>query len=251
MSDKLRHVTRLNAANVEQTFDKVTFEITDASAAIFYCEEFMAAGKQTFPTSVTQGTDWVKKQVKTAGAPDVTGVSSAGMGQVQAALDATSEAQEATLYWGDNKHLDVTKGLVFECRARLSVLPSAAGVQAIWGLANTWVSPPDSNTFYLEFGATANGTILMRSQDGVTQNGISSGLTVLATDFHIYRIDATNLNDIGYYIDGAQMNTPGQIKFAATGANAILQPMFGVFKASGTGVATLIMDYVKVIANRS
>ncbi len=248
MSDKLRHVTRLNFANVEETVDKVTFERTDAPSAIFYNDDFMAAGKQTFPASVTAGQDWVKK-LQGAGAQDATGVANASFGQVQCALAATSEKEEATLYWGDNRHLDITKGMVFEARIRLSVLPSVAGVQAFWGLAAAWVDGPDNNTRYLEFGATGNGTILMRSQDGTTQNGISTGQAVLATDFHIYRIDMTNPSDVGYFLDGVQLNAPGQIKYVDT--TTMLQPMFGVYKPSGTGVATLVADYIRVFSNRS
>ena len=35
---------------------------------------------------------------------------------------------------------------------------------------------------------------------------------------------------------------------ASTGANAILQPYFSVYKPSGTGVATMDVDYVRFFA---
>lgn len=237
-------------SGVQTFYDGTSFETIMPLAPIFYEDEFVGAGKQAFPTSGTQGIDWIKKLVG-AGAPTVAGVASAIGGQVQLALDATSEKQEATLYWADNKHIDVTKGAVFEARVKLNVLPSAAGVQAVFGLANSWIDGPDANTFYLEQGATANGAILNRSQDGATQASIASGTTVLATDWHIYRIDASVLTDVKYFIDGAQTSANNAIGFVATGANAILQPYFSVYKPSGTGVASMTVDYARTWCNRS
>jgi hypothetical protein len=37
-------------------------------------------------------------------------------------------------------------------------------------------------------------------------------------------------------------------KFGATG---LLQPYLSVYKPSGTGVATLVVDYVRLFSNRS
>jgi hypothetical protein len=253
MSDKSRIAARLNAANVFEEFDKNTFEVSNSGAVIWYAEEFLGAAKggATFPTTPTIGFDWIKKTVQSAGSPSVAGIANAAFGAIQLALDATSEKQEASLYWADNLQLDVTKGLVFECRVKLSVLPSAAGVQAVFGLSSAWIDGPDNASYYAEMGANGSGLIKMRSQDQVTQNNLSSPTTVLATDWHIYRIDLTNVNDVGFYIDGVQQNTAGQVKFAATGANAILQPYFSCYKPSGTGVATMQLDYAKVYANRS
>lgn len=248
MSDKARVHSRFNATNNLEFFDQSTHERVFALAGLFYEDDFLAAGKQAFPTTATQGIDWVKKLVETSGTPSVAGVASGQFGQVQLALDATSEKQEATLYWADNKHLDPTKGFEFECRAALSVLPSTAGVEAVFGVAGSWIDGPDNNTEYLEFGASGNGTMLMRSQDGSTQNAISTGVTVTAGVFHIFRIDASNTQDVGYYIDGVRYSTAGQIKFGATG---LLQPYLSVYKPSGTGVATLVVDYVRLFSNRA
>ena len=99
MSDKARIHSRLNAANNLEFFDQSTHERVFALAALFYEDDFLAAGKQAFPTTATQGIDWVKKLVDTGGTPTVAGVASGQFGQVQLALDATSEKQEAT-HWG-------------------------------------------------------------------------------------------------------------------------------------------------------
>jgi hypothetical protein len=249
MSDKLRSHSRVNRGNSLEFFDQSTFERLLVLGTVNYDDDFLGARATAFPTTPTQGIDWVAKKQQTGGTPTVAGVAGSG-GIVQCAIDATSEKQEATLYWGDNKHLDVTKGLVWEARIKLSVLPSAAGVQAVWGIAASWIDGPDNNTQYLEFGATANGTILMRSQDGTTQKSISSGLTVVNTDWHIFRVDANDVTDVQFFIDGVQFNTNGQFPFAATDNSALLQAYMSVYKPSGTGVATLQADYFAAFQNQ-
>jgi hypothetical protein len=233
-------------------YDSVSFETTLPVAPNAFYQDFLGAGFEAIPAagSATPGAPFVKKIVG-AGPPTVAGVSQAIGGQVAIALTATSEKQDAVLYWDDNLGLDVTKGANFECRSQLSVLPSAAGVQAVWGLAAPWIDGPDNNTCYIEFGATANGLILMRAYDGVTRTSLSTGLTVATTDWHTYRIDATNASDVRFYLDGQHMNLVGSVNFAATGTLAVLPPYLACYKPSGVGVATLATDYVRAWANRA
>ena len=232
--------------------DSVTHARVLPLAPYMFYNDFGSAGFQTLPAagSAVQGDPFVKKIVGAA-PPTVAGVANALAGQVAITLTATSEKQDAVLYWDDNLGLDVTKGLLFEARVRLSVLPSAAGVQAVWGVAGAWIDGPDNNLDYLQFGATANGAVVGRSQDGTTQASIASGTTLLTADWHIYRIAATPLTDIRYYIAGVQLSANNAVSFAATGTSAVLQPYLAMYKPSGTGVGTMLVDYVRAWQNRS
>lgn len=243
-------------SGIQTFFEDKTFETVMPMAPLQFADDFIGAGHSAgVPAagSPTAGYPWVKKIVGAA-PPTVALISNASGGQIQLALTATSEKQDAVLYWNDNLAVDVTKGAIFECRAALTVPPSAASVQAVFGLAAAWIDGPDNNVKYLEFGTTANNALLVRSQDGTTQASIaasSAGTAVtLDTSFHVFRIDASNVADIGFYYDGARVNANGSIGYAATGANAILQPMLQVYKPSGTGVATLVADKVDLWANR-
>lgn len=231
--------------------DAQAYETVHQMNSLAWRDDFIGAGSVAIPAagSPGNGVDWVKKLVG-AGTPVVAGVANAGGGVMGCALDATSEKQEATLYWNDSRALDVTKGMVVEWRAKLAVLPSLSGVQAVLGLSAAWIDGPDNATSYLEFGANGSGLINCRSQDGTTQSNISSGTTVLATDWHVYRIDAVDLTDIRFYIDGTQVSATKAIAFAATGTAAVLQPYASVYKPSGAGVATWQLDYVKAWMNR-
>ena len=246
MSTRAKYV-----AGVQSFFDDGTFETVHKMSPLVFRDDFLGAGALVVPAagSAESGVDWVKKIVGAA-PPTVAGVAKAVAGQMALTLTSTSEKQDAVLYWGDNEALDVTKGLVFEAKINLAVLPSAAGVQAVFGVASDWVDGPDNNTCYLQLGATANGALLIRSFDGVTQLSASANVTLTTADWAIVRIDATDLTDVKMFVNGNQVTSNGQINFAATGSLAVLQPYFAMYKPSGTGVGTLKVDYVKAWMNR-
>lgn len=246
MSDKARVHATLNGGNQLQFFDQSTFEVTWIASPLYFDDDFIGGGHTAgIPAagSPVAGYPWVKKIVGAA-PPTVALVSNGAGGQVACTLTSTSEKQDAALYWNDSLSLDATKGLVFQARAQLSVLPSAAGVEVALGLQSAWIDGPDNAAEFLHFKAIANGTIQMSCFDGTTTTTASTGLTVATADFHNYRIDATDVTDVKFFIDGVQYSTPGQFKFAATGASAILQPYLSAYKPSGTGVATLTVDAV-------
>lgn len=235
-----------------RTFDDTqSYETISLQTAINFLEDFIGAGHTAgFPSygSPTAGYPWCKKIVGSATAALV---SNASGGVAQLALAATSEAEEATLAWNDNLSVDVTKRAQAEFRIALTVPPSAASVEAVWGLSSAWVSGPDTATRLIEFGCTANGKLNLRLKDTGSFTSIAavypwnpSSQITLDTAMHMYRIDVTNAADIGFWFDGQRVNAAGSVAFTTTGANAILQPYMSVYKPSGTGLATLQIDKV-------
>jgi hypothetical protein len=249
MSDNARVHGKLSAANVMEFYDRSTYERVDVLTNIVFKDDFIGAGGGIIPAagSPVDGFPWVKKLVDTHGSPTVGAVANAGGGQVQLLIDTTSEKQEATLYGNDSLWTDVTKGLIFEARVKLTTLPSATGVEAVWGVSSAWTDGPDNASEYVEFGISgAGGAINMRSQDGVTQNAVASGFTA-DTAFHVYRFDCYAPAAILFYVDGVLQNGTGgaTIGFAATGSSAILQPYLSCYKPSGAGHAVMVVDYVR------
>lgn len=250
------HAKFRDGGNIQAYYDSNTFETVAQMSPLQFCEDFVGAGHAAIPAagSPSVGYPWVKKIVG-AGPPTVAPVANAGGGQVACTLTSTSEKQDAVLYWNDSLSIDVTKIASFEARAALTVLPSAASVQMVLGLAAAWIDGPNNNVGYLEFGCTASGALFCRSQDGTTQSSIASAqiggsAITLDTGFHIFRIGTSNLADISFEVDGNRVNAVGSIAFAATGSSAILQPYMAVYKPSGTGVATLVVDKVDIFASR-
>lgn len=244
--------TRAQYVGSVQTFvDNTNHERVHRMSGIQYRDDFLGQGSLVIPAagSGENGVDWVKKIVGAA-PPLVAGIANAVGGQVSCTLTSASQKQDAVLYWGDQKGLDVTKGVVFETRFQLSVTPSAAEVQAAIGLFSDWIDGPDNNTCFISVGALASGVLYVKSYDGVTTKSLTTTVTLATTDWAIVRIDCTDLTDVKVFINGAQVTTTGAINFAATSTLAVLQPVAQMYKASGAGVGTMIVDYFKIWANR-
>lgn len=251
MSDRSRNTGRLSRDNVLEIFDKSTFERVRYDAPLAFYDDFLGAGAVVIPAAGSEesGVFWAKKIVGAA-PPTVAGVADAAGGVAACTLTSASQKQDAVLYCGDQRNFDVTKGLVLEARFKLSVLPSAAEVQTVLGLSDDWIDGPDNASYYLQVGATANGALVYRSKDGVNTVSASAGVTLTTADWAIARIDASDVTDVAFYINGERVNAAGSVAFAATGANAILQPYASMYKASGAGVGTLQVDYVKIWTRR-
>lgn len=231
------------AGSLRAFYDDQSGERLALFQPVVFVDDFIGAAT-TIPTAATAGVPFIAKLVKSAGTPTLAGVADAAGGVVEGALDNTAEKQEATLYFGDQLQFDVTKGVIFEARVNLAVLPSAAGVEAVFGLQSAWADGPDNATEYLRFQANGSGAINAQAEDGTTTTSDASGVTVVAGTWHIFRIDATDPTNVLFFIDGVEVASG--VSFAATGAAAILQPYMSVYKAAGAGVATFQVDYVKI-----
>jgi len=240
--------------DAQSEYDAATFETVNRYTTVTLDEDFVGpshAASGGIPTSATVGYPWIQKTVKTGGSPSVAAIANAAGGIVRCSIDATSEKQEATLYAADVLNWDMTKSAILEFRLSNHVVPSAAAVEMAFGFHSAWIDGPDNASFYADFQQLASGAVNMRTKDGVQTLSFASGVTMAVDVFHIFRIDATDPTNVRFFIDGAETSTKGQLSFAATGANAILQPYFTVYKASGTGVGTFDLDMVQAGMNRS
>lgn len=238
--------------NSRSFYDTNTQETLVRLNPMVFEDDFVGAGHTAgIPASGSPvaGYAWVKKIVGAA-PPTVAIVSNSAGGVVACALAASSEKEDAALYCNDQLTFDVTKNLVFESRASFAVLPSVAGVEIVLGLQSAWIDGPDNASFYLRFQANGSGLVNCQSFDGTTTKSVSSGVTLVANAYHLFRIDASNVADIAFYIDGARVNAVGSVAFAATGSSAVLQLYASAYKASGTGVGTLNLDTMMVATDR-
>lgn len=244
--------TKAKYSPVLAFFDDVTQERMARMSSLQYRDDFLGAGSAVIPAagSAESGVDWVKKIVGAA-PPTVGALANAVGGQIELALTSASQKQDAVLYWGDAKSIDITKGAVLEARFKFSVLPSVVAVQAAIGLFSDWIDGPDNNTAFVSVQALGTGALIIKSYDGTTTVNAAAGVTLTTSDWALVRIDATDITDVKIYINGALVTTAGQINFAATGTLAVLQPYAAMYKASGTGVGTMLVDFVKIWANRS
>lgn len=227
-------------------YDSVTGEIVSINAPVWFYDDFIGAGHTSIPTTVSSGSMWVSKIVKTSGTVTVGAIANGANGQISLVTDATSEKQDAVFYCFDQRAFLGSAGLNYETRTQLGVIPTA-GTKAVWGLAAAWADGQNNIAQYLRFAVNGNGQILCESQDGTTQLSVNSGVTIgTTTEWHVFRIDAADPTSVKFYIDGAQVCQTTTFPFAATGANAQLQPYASVYKASGTSVGTLNLDFITI-----
>lgn len=234
-------------AGVLTYLDATTDETILPLNAVFFEDDFIGAAAAAFPTSATAGTAWGKKLVQSAGTPIVGAVANYGAGAAKLLLDATSEEQEATLYFLDNLSIDTSKIGGFEVQFAMPTIPTGV-VQAAFGLQAAYVKGPDNNTVYIRGGLRGNGSILIESKDGTTTNSVASGTTITTTtETHKLRIDWPAPGTFNVWLDGNQISN-GTLSFAPS--SPILQPYLALYKASGTGVGQAAIDYFRCWANR-
>lgn len=241
---------RPNSFGTLTYFDRVSGEVLLPVAPIWFYDDFLGAGHTVIPTAPAAGSNWCSKLVKTAGTVTVGAVANGANGQIQIAIDATSEKQDAVLYCADQRAYSGAAGLVYETRIQLPVIPTA-GTKAVFGMAAAWADGPNNIAEYLRFAVNGSGALLCESQDGTTQLSVASGVTIATTgEWHILRIDASDPTSVRFFVDGQQVASTQVFPFAAAGAAAALQPYASVYKAAGASVGSVALDFVSISSNR-
>lgn len=226
-------------------FESTTHESTRIIAPVYFEDDFIGANTVVPAAGSSEsGVAWVKKIVGAA-PPTLAIKADAAGGQVECALTADSQKQNAELYMDDQRQFDISKGVIFEARISPSVLPTG-NAEAVIGLIGDWADGLDATTYSAFFTLDGSGEIFCETDDNVTDNSVTSGVTLVNTDWAVLRIEILDVTNILFYVNGNRVAGSTTFGYAATGANAVLQPVAGVYKASGTGVGTLLIDYIRV-----
>jgi len=236
--------------NKLQYYDGTTHERVLPVSPLVFVDDFCNASAVIPAAGAAEsGCDWVKKIVGAA-PPTVAGVADGANGLVQCALTADAQKQSADLYQDDNRHFSVERGLIIEHYVNLAVLPTLVA-EINWGLIGDWADGYDAITYSAFFTADGSGVITCEVDDNATNQSAASGQTFVAGAWHVTRIEFIDVTDVRFYIDGAHVATSTTFAYAATGANAVLQPFVGCYKASGAGLGTIQCDAVRIWGNRS
>lgn len=229
-------------------YDGTTFEILKAMYPVCFYDDFIGADV-VIPASgaVESGVKWSKKIVGAA-PPTVAKEADGVNGNVQCALTVDDQKQDAALHMNDELMFSIAQGAIFEARIALSVLPTLLGV-ASFGLWGAWAD--GGSAYRVGFEVPAGGLVACESDDNATDTSASSGITMIAGTYYIFKIDCTTQTDIKFYINGNRVAGATTFANAASAANSKAQPHCGLYKASGAGLGTMLIDYVKVFQNRS
>jgi hypothetical protein len=241
--------TKQRFENSRQRFyDSATRETVLSLSEVTFADDFLGAGV-VIPATAESGVPWVKKIV--GAAPPTVGVKADEVnGILECALTATSEKQNAELYWGDELQWSVRQGLNFEARVKASVLPTDAA-EIVVGFISNWADGLDAATYSVFFTLDGSGEIFCEKDDNATDESVTSGVTLTTSDWTILRINCEDYSAIEFTVDGVLVATDTTFDWAAVAGNSKVQPVVGVYKASGTGVGTLLVDYIRLWQTRS
>jgi hypothetical protein len=226
-------------------YDGTTFETLWAGYPVQFVEDFLGvAGGGPFDGT----TIWNVVDVNN-GAEAI--VADSSNGQFLLSLAANDEAQDAVLYHGDNKTFDVGNGLIFEARIDMAVAPGT-GVKAVFGMAGDHNLDKDSVTEHAWFSFAASAAVLCETDDTTNDNDDkATGVTATAGTYKIYRIDFTDLTSVKFYINGERVCASTTFDMSNLSASEQqMQPYFSLDKASGAGLGSMNIDYVKIFSNR-
>lgn len=229
-------------------YDGTTFETLTGMYPIQYYDDFIGADV-VIPASGSpeSGVAWTKKIVGAA-PPTVAKTADGVNGNVLCSLTADDQKQDAAIHMNDELMFSIAQGAIFEARLTFSTLPTllAVGSFGLWG---AWAD--GGSAYRVGFEVPAGGVVTCESDDNTTDTAASSGITLVAGTYNIFRIDCTNQSSIKFYIDGVRVCTSTTFANAASASNSKVQPHVGLYKASGAGLGVVSVDYIKVFQNRS
>lgn len=238
---------RYRSGNLEY-YDSATKEIVTPFAMVRYHDDFL--GKDFLASESGSPGTWetIETNLNTA----IALIADEANGVLRGIIDNDSNAELATVYWGDQKGVSVKQGAVFETRIRVSTSVTS-GTDIVWGMAGDANAVSDTITESAWFKVDGGTSVVAESDDTTNNNDDkSTSITAGTTDWRIYTIDFTTIADVGFYIDGVAVATATTFDMSnLTDAEAVMQPYISGQKASGTSVGTFDIDYVRVWSNRS
>lgn len=251
MAGKYRGQYKRSTTAFPGIFEETTQESIAHFAPVVLFDDFLGSDV-AIPAagSPESGVRWVKKIV---GTTTLVGGADALNGTQVCTMDATSEKQEASGYFNDELQLSALQNLVIEYKFTPTVLPTGNG-ELFLGVCSAWADGPrDGATYSAFFVLDGSGAVVCETDDNATDGAAaaSPAVTLITTSVCYARIDFTDAATAGvrFYINGVLSRTSAA--WAASAANSKLQPMFGAYKVSGTGLGTLTVDYCKIWQERS
>jgi hypothetical protein len=226
-------------ANQLAFYDGTTYETVRPVAPIYLYDDFFGTALNT--------DIWV--EVETNNATKAIGTSC-----LLYTLTNTDQIQDAGVYGIQSKPWNIDKGLIFEARVAVTVLPTVTSEVVIGVQNDDWVTNSNlvaggdevaAHAYFVLNGATGTGSTLVLYTDdtGADNDAVATGITVVAGAYHVYRIDFTDSAAVRFYYDGAQVGTSYKLN---TVAALMVQPLVMASKKAGAGLGAISIDYIRL-----
>jgi len=190
------------------------------------------------------------RTVQTAGQVLNGYVDDTACGEAVFQFSATNEAQLSGIDFGDQLCIDIRKRPVISFRAKVGTVTTAQRLVA--GLASAYNATFDSTTYNLWFRLEAALDLLVEADDNTTNtDDTDTTYDITANTYYVFTIDASDLNSIDFWIkaDGSEEVKVYTLTTATafadlSAANAAMQFVFWLQKASGTGTISATLDWL-------
>lgn len=240
-------------ATVEVSLNDPIGFVEGPSDLCMYQDDFIALGANIMSPATVTETNRNGWSVVDVGDATEAAVSNEPCGAMALTLAETSEAEDAVLYHGDQLSFDIDKLRTVEFRA--AVVTPGTGVCAVMGMAGAHNLDKDTVAQNAWFRLDASLVLKVETDDGTTDNDdAATGITLTTATYYWFKIDFTNTSDVKFYV-----KTEGSTKYTRVASSTTfdmdqytsgLQPYFSLDKASGTGTATITLDFIRIISER-
>jgi hypothetical protein len=140
--------------------------------------------------------------------------------------------------------------VIFEARTTVHTTGTLQS-EYFFGFANAYVEGPIAEadagpTVHAFFNYDAALTPTIHTDDASTDNNaVATGVTSVNDTYAIFRIDASNLSSVKFYINGVRVGSA--TTFVMTnGTNVVVQPYIMAHKETSAGLGIYYLDYVKM-----
>ena len=233
-----------NASGVKGLVGTIDSSGVNINTGMIWSSDFLrgALGSNVADAGRLSGNDdiLVVQDTSAAGAPTINYVSNASGGAFRIQLATTNEVEAVTLYSGDLKPLNISKGVFFE--TRVTITPDvtgaggtlAAGDKIVLGLASNRNATLDNITTNAWFLIKAGTGIYVETDDNTTDNDdIDSGTTWTSGTAFTLRVEIGTDLYARFYVNGVKVKTYGM---TALSANTMVQPYIEVAKAAAANM---------------
>jgi hypothetical protein len=242
------------ANGIPTVYNPTDLETVPFGAPVQFCDDFLGGFLQKCVANENTVAPWTTTETTLVTAVGL--VADAVNGVVQLTIDNADAAKVAFMGWNGQESLSLKQGLIWECRAALHVLPTGAGgelTSVLLGLCGAYNADPDAIDTGAWFRLEGDANILWEADDGTTDDDDNdTGVDAVVDTYHIFRIDATDVSAVKFYIDGELKGTANMSQLTTT--TGLVQPMLWAFKtkaAANATVGTLYVDYVRAWQKRS
>jgi len=178
-------------------------------------------------------------------------------GAIDMIIDADNNAEDAVLYFGDQRSIDLNQHANIEFGLAIQVLPTggapATGTTIVFGLAHDHNLDKDTVATHAWFRLQGAASLLCETDDTTNDNDdVDTGIDLVATAYHTFRIDSFDIADVKFFVDGARVCAGTTFDMSnCTADEAIMQPYVSLDKAANVQVGTVRLDYIKIWTSRS